>query len=107
MGQRRARLVIGADGRNSRIAQLAGARTYHDYPPVTFAYYTYWRGCPVSGVHAWLEPGRFFGTFPVGDGRALAVVQAASTPRSAATRSPLTSANGAHVPRWPTCSARG
>jgi 2-polyprenyl-6-methoxyphenol hydroxylase-like FAD-dependent oxidoreductase len=29
-GQRRARPVIGADGRNSRIAQLAGATTYHD-----------------------------------------------------------------------------
>ena len=40
-GERRARLVIGADGRNSRIARLAGAKTYHDDPPVTFAYYTY------------------------------------------------------------------
>jgi 2-polyprenyl-6-methoxyphenol hydroxylase-like FAD-dependent oxidoreductase len=75
-GQRRARLVIGADGRNSRIARLAGATTYHDHPPVTFAYYTYWRGCPVTGVHAWLEPGRFFGIFPVGGGLTLAFVQA-------------------------------
>ena len=74
-GKRRARLVIGADGRNSRIARLAGAKTYHDHPPVTFAYYTYWRGCPVAGVHAWLEPGRFFGIFPVGGGLALAFVQ--------------------------------
>ena len=74
-GPRRARLVIGADGRNSRIARLAGAQTYNDHPPVTFAYYTYWRGCPVAGVHAWLEPGRFFGIFPVGGGLALAFVQ--------------------------------
>src|SRR5271154_4773735 len=74
VGPRRARLVIGADGRNSRIAQLAGAETYHDHPPVTFAYYTYWRGCPATGVHAWLEPGRFFGIFPVGGGLALAFV---------------------------------
>jgi 2-polyprenyl-6-methoxyphenol hydroxylase-like FAD-dependent oxidoreductase len=74
-GQRRARLVIGADGRYSLIARLAGAKTYHDHPPVTFAYYTYWRGCPVAGVHAWLEPGRFFGIFPVGGGLALAFVQ--------------------------------
>jgi len=35
-GGRRARLVIGADGRNSRIARLAGAQAYHDHPPVTF-----------------------------------------------------------------------
>ena len=75
-GERRARLVIGADGRNSRIAQLVRAKTYHDHPPVTFAYYTYWRGCPATGVHAWLEPGRFFGIFPVGGGLALAFVQA-------------------------------
>ena len=74
-GERRARLVIGADGRNSRIARLAGAKTYHDHPPVTFAYYAYWRGCPATGVHAWLEPGRFFGIFPVGGGLALAFVQ--------------------------------
>jgi flavin-dependent dehydrogenase len=51
-GERHARLVIGADGRNSRIARLAGAQTYHDQPPVTFGYYTYWRGCPVTAVHA-------------------------------------------------------
>jgi flavin-dependent dehydrogenase len=74
-GQRRARLVIGADGRNSRIARLAGAKTYHDHPPVSFAYYTYWRSCPVAGVHAWLEPGRFFGIFPVGGGLTLAFIQ--------------------------------
>ena len=74
-GERRARLVIGADGRNSRIARLAGARTYHDRPPVTFGYYTYWRGCPAAGMHAWLEPGRFFGIFPVGGGLTLAFVQ--------------------------------
>ncbi len=74
-GERHARLVIGADGRNSRIARLTGANTYHDHPPVTFGYYTYWRGCPVAGVHAWLEPGRFFGIFPVGGGLTLAFVQ--------------------------------
>jgi flavin-dependent dehydrogenase len=74
-GVRRARLVIGADGRNSRIDRLAGAETYHDHPPVSFAYYTYWRGSPVAGVHAWLEPSRFFGVFPVGGGLALAFVQ--------------------------------
>ena len=88
-GQRRARLVIGADGRNSRIARLAGATTYHDHPPVTFAYYTYWRGCPVTGVHAWLEPGRFLGIFPAGDGLTLAFVQAPSGEYPAFRRDPL------------------
>jgi flavin-dependent dehydrogenase len=96
VGPRRARLVIGADGRNSRIAQLAAARTYHDHPPVTFAYYTYWRGCPVSGLHAWFEPGRFFGTFPVGDGLALAFVQAPRGEYPAFRRDPLT----AYLSEW-------
>jgi 2-polyprenyl-6-methoxyphenol hydroxylase-like FAD-dependent oxidoreductase len=89
-GQRRARLVIGADGRNSLIARLAGATTYHDHPPVTFAYYTYWRDCPVAGVHVWLEPGRFFGMCPVGDGLALAFVQAPPEEFPAFRRDPLT-----------------
>ena len=89
-GERRARLVIGADGRNSRIARLAGAKTYHDHPPVTFAYYTYWRGCPVTGVHAWLEPGRFFGIFPVGGGLALAFVQGPRGEYPTFRRDPLT-----------------
>jgi 2-polyprenyl-6-methoxyphenol hydroxylase-like FAD-dependent oxidoreductase len=88
-GQRRARLVIGADGRNSRIARLAGASTYHDHPPVTFAYYAYWRGCPLTGVHAWLEHGRFFGIFPVGDGLTLAFVQGPRGEYPAFRRDPL------------------
>jgi 2-polyprenyl-6-methoxyphenol hydroxylase-like FAD-dependent oxidoreductase len=88
-GQRRARLVIGADGRNSRIARLVGAKTYHDHPPVTFGYYTYWRGCPAAGVHAWLEPGRFFGIFPVGGGLALAFVQGPRGEYPAFRRDPL------------------
>jgi flavin-dependent dehydrogenase len=95
-GQGRARLVIGADGRNSRIAQLIGARIYHDHPPVTFAYYIYWHSCPVTGMHAWLEPGRFFGTFPVGDGLALAFVQAPRSQYPAFRRDPLT----AYLSEW-------
>jgi flavin-dependent dehydrogenase len=88
-GERRARLVVGADGRNSRIARLAGAQAYHDHPPVTFGYYTYWRGSPATGMHAWLEPGRFFGIFPVGGGLALAFVQGPRAQYPAFRRDPL------------------
>ena len=88
-GERHARLVIGADGRNSRIARLAGARAYHDHPPVTFGYYTYWLGSPVTGMHALLEPGRFFGIFPVGGGLALAFVQGPRAQYAAFRRDPL------------------
>jgi FAD binding domain len=105
-GQRSARLVIGADGRNSRIARLAGAETYHDSPPVTFGYYTYWRGCPVTGMHAWLEPRRFFGVFPVGDDLALAFVQGPHAEYPAFRRDALSvyAANCGRVLLWPCCS---
>jgi 2-polyprenyl-6-methoxyphenol hydroxylase-like FAD-dependent oxidoreductase len=75
-GARRARLVVGADGRHSRIARAVRAKPYVFEQPVTFAYYTYWRGTRVDQLHAWLQSGRFFGMFPVGDDRALAFVQA-------------------------------
>jgi 2-polyprenyl-6-methoxyphenol hydroxylase-like FAD-dependent oxidoreductase len=75
-GPRPARLVVGADGRYSRIARSAGAATYFFQEPVTFAYYTYWQGTRVEHLHAWLEPNRFFGLFPTADDLALIFVQA-------------------------------
>jgi flavin-dependent dehydrogenase len=38
----KARIVIGADGRNSLVARSVGAPTYNVRPTLTFAYYTYW-----------------------------------------------------------------
>jgi flavin-dependent dehydrogenase len=52
-------------------------------------YYTYWRGSPATGMHAWLEPGRFFGIFPVGGGLALAFVQGPRAQYPAFRRDPL------------------
>ena len=103
-GARRARLVIGADGRNSRIARLAGANTYHDHPPVTFAYYT----CTGAAARSRAcTPG----SNPAGSSassRSEAASRspsckdlAPSTPRSAATRSRPTSASCGRVLRWP------
>ena len=40
----RARVVIGADGRKSQLARLAGARSYNLVPPLYFAFYSYFRG---------------------------------------------------------------
>ena len=58
--------------------------------PVTFGYYTYWHGCPVTAVHALLEPGRFFGAFPVGGGLVLAFVQGPRDEYLTFRRDPLT-----------------
>jgi hypothetical protein len=40
--QERAHLVIGADGRRSRIARLVDASYYDARPALTFGYYSYW-----------------------------------------------------------------
>ncbi|MGW5564329.1 NAD(P)/FAD-dependent oxidoreductase [Streptomyces tendae] len=40
----RARLVVGADGMRSTVAELAGARTTVEHPRLTCAYYTFWDG---------------------------------------------------------------
>jgi 2-polyprenyl-6-methoxyphenol hydroxylase-like FAD-dependent oxidoreductase len=40
----RARLTIGADGRNSRLARTVAAVTYDVVPPLTCWYFSYWSG---------------------------------------------------------------
>ncbi|HEY0700409.1 MAG TPA: FAD-dependent oxidoreductase, partial [Micromonospora sp.] len=54
----RARVVIGADGVNSAVAQAVGAKTYEEAPTMSCLYYTYWSGFTadyeiyVGGGHA-------------------------------------------------------
>ncbi|HJT37467.1 MAG TPA: FAD-dependent monooxygenase, partial [Actinomycetota bacterium] len=45
-GVERARIVIGADGKNSFVARTVGAKTYDERPGVSFWYYTYFSGAP-------------------------------------------------------------
>jgi flavin-dependent dehydrogenase len=52
----RARLVVGADGRSSTIAKLAGARRYNVVPNERIAYWAYFEGAdlaPVFSFHRW------------------------------------------------------
>jgi flavin-dependent dehydrogenase len=44
--QHRARLVVGADGRNSSVAELAGANEYLGYDSPRFGYWAYWPAKP-------------------------------------------------------------
>ena len=46
----RARMVIGADGKNSLVARSVEAPTYDDVPPQAFWHYTYWPELPVDGL---------------------------------------------------------
>jgi 2-polyprenyl-6-methoxyphenol hydroxylase-like FAD-dependent oxidoreductase len=53
-----ARLVVGADGRNSTVAKLVGARKYNVTPNRRFAYWSYFEGAGLNGAptfvfHRW------------------------------------------------------
>jgi 2-polyprenyl-6-methoxyphenol hydroxylase-like FAD-dependent oxidoreductase len=49
--EERARMVIGADGLHSRVAREVKPAEYNTIPSLTFAYYTYWSGIEVEGIH--------------------------------------------------------
>ena len=68
-------IVIGADGKQSWIAQQVGAEYEHYQPPVSFAYYSYWSGARVDGIAMYFAPGRAAGMLPTNDGQVLAFVQ--------------------------------
>ncbi len=56
----RARLVVGADGRNSTVAELAGARKYNVTPNQRFGYWSFFEGAdlgpePTAVFHRWSD----------------------------------------------------
>jgi 2-polyprenyl-6-methoxyphenol hydroxylase-like FAD-dependent oxidoreductase len=70
----RARVVIGADGRNSRVVRAVEPEHYHDKGVLQWSYYTYWSGLPVDGMEITIRPDRGFGAFPTNDGLTVLVV---------------------------------
>jgi 2-polyprenyl-6-methoxyphenol hydroxylase-like FAD-dependent oxidoreductase len=46
----RARVVVGADGRNSLVARAVQAERYQVKPKLQWATYTYWSDLPVDGM---------------------------------------------------------
>ena len=59
-GELRARLVVGADGRNSTVADLVGARKYNVVPHERFCYWSFFEGADtVPGANVGVSsPGR-------------------------------------------------
>jgi flavin-dependent dehydrogenase len=70
----RARVIIGADGRNSQVAKAVRPEHYNDKPMLQWSYYTYWSGLPVDGFEIVIRPDRGWGTFTTNDGLTLLVV---------------------------------
>ena len=62
-----ARVVIGADGVQSRIAERVNAPRYREGPVLATAYYAYWSGVSVTGARWIIRPGRGYGLIPTND----------------------------------------
>jgi 2-polyprenyl-6-methoxyphenol hydroxylase-like FAD-dependent oxidoreductase len=70
----RARLVIGADGRYSVVAEAVRPQQYNERPPLLAAYYTYWSDLPIDGrFETYIRARRGFAAAPTHDGLTLTV----------------------------------
>lgn len=65
----RARIVIGADGRNSLLARAVGAAAHEAAPTATCWYFSYYGGVPCEGLELYERSDRVVFLFPTNDGR--------------------------------------
>ena len=70
----RAAVVVGADGRHSRVAAAVAAPRYHERPAFEAVYYAYWSGVPTSGFEVHLRPDRAMAALPTHDELTLVLV---------------------------------
>jgi flavin-dependent dehydrogenase len=69
----RARVVVGADGRNSVVAQVVQPGRYHERPPATCGYYSYWSGLPTQTFEVYGRAGRGWAICPTNDGLTMVI----------------------------------
>lgn len=70
----RARVVVGADGRYSFVADAVGAEEYDQKPKLLAGYYSYWSGLPLDGHFGnWIRPDRGFAAWPTNDDLTLVI----------------------------------
>ena len=69
----RARIVIGADGRNSLVAKAVHAVNYNTKPRLQYSYYTYFSGLPTHQFETFVRPDRGFACAPTNDGLTMVV----------------------------------
>ena len=70
----RARVVVGADGRNSKVAAAVRAWRYEERPKLQWSYYTFWSGLPLDGMETVIRPERGWGAIPTNDGLTVIVL---------------------------------
>ena len=70
----RARVVVGADGRHSIVAQTVKPEQYNEKPQLLAAYYTYWSGLPMNGrFEAYIRHYCSFAAWPTSGGQTLVI----------------------------------
>jgi 2-polyprenyl-6-methoxyphenol hydroxylase-like FAD-dependent oxidoreductase len=71
----RARVVVGADGRRSFVADAVRPEPYDEKPPLLAAYYTYWSGLPMDGrFENYIRDRRGFAVVPTHDDLTMIIV---------------------------------
>ena len=71
----RARVVIGADGLRSAVAEAVRADRYDEKPILLAAYYSYWSGLPMDGrFETYIRDKRGYGVAPTHDGLTMIIV---------------------------------
>ncbi|MEV4642837.1 NAD(P)/FAD-dependent oxidoreductase [Actinoplanes sp. NPDC049548] len=68
-----ARVVVGADGRNSVVAKTVNPAQYEDHAPLTVGYYSYWSNLPTDTFEAYSRPGRGWAVCPTNDDLTLVI----------------------------------
>ena len=70
----RTRVVVGADGRHSLVAETVRPEQYNEKKPLLAPYFTYWSNLPMDGLFfTWIRPHRGFAAAPTHDGLTLTV----------------------------------
>ena len=62
-----ATLIVGADGRRSRLAHFVGAPEYESYPTAACWYFSYWSGAAAHGVEIYIRRDKAIFVFPTND----------------------------------------
>jgi 2-polyprenyl-6-methoxyphenol hydroxylase-like FAD-dependent oxidoreductase len=71
----RARVVVGADGRRSFVAEAVRPELYDEKPPLLAGYYTYWSGLPMHGrFETYVRDRRGFAAAPTHDDLTMVIV---------------------------------
>ena len=67
-------MIVGADGRFSRIARAVHPDQYHERPEILCGYYSYWSDLPMAGrFEVFVRPERGWAAAPTHDGLTLVV----------------------------------